>query len=408
MKIAYFDCFSGISGDMILGAFIDYGLSVSDLQKELLRLKIGKIQIKVKKVKRHHLSATKVEIAAKKEMRFSNLSGLNAVIEKSSLDKESKLSAKKIFLALAKAEAKVHKEHINHVHFHQLGELDTVIDIVGTILAKKILGIEKMYSSYLTLGSGVVNFGKDSFPLPAPATMELLKQRVVNFNPGIRYETITPTGASILSELTEPISEFMPMRIIGIGYGAGSYNEGLVPNALRLVVGDAITGVSNDTIIVLETNIDDMIAVQFEMLFERLFNAGALDVYTSAVLMKKQRPATLLHVQAQEKDLEAVLKVIFSETTTLGVRLQKVFRRKLERKLLNLKSDYGIIVKVKIAFLDKIAVNVAPEYEDCKKIAKIKNLSFKSVYESIKAQALRKFIAADNKYDLASLIADCS
>jgi len=392
-KIAYLDCSQGISGDMILGAFVDSGLSVRDLKKELSCLEIGRFDLKAQTVKRGHISGTKIDISAKSKIHFSDLKSILKVIDTSGIDSQSKQIARTVFTNLAQAEAKVHKQDINDVHFHQLGQLDTMVDIVGCALALKLLGIEKMYSSAVMLGEGKVKFEGTELPLPAPATLELLKGRKVTINPLITHEIVTPTGAAIITSLSEEKPGPLSMRVLNVGYGAGTYNnEDSGVNLLRLVIAEPIHDYTTDTINVIETNLDDMLALNFELLFERLFAAGALDVYTVPIMMKKSRPGILLSVQAPDDVLDRILSIIFAETTTLGVRINKIFRRKAKRKILNLETDYGIIVRVKIATVAGKVVNVAPEYEDCKKISQKQKLPFKLVYEQIKAQAYRRFI----------------
>ncbi|MFH2137082.1 MAG: nickel pincer cofactor biosynthesis protein LarC [Candidatus Omnitrophota bacterium] len=389
-RIAYLDCFSGISGDMLLGAFIDCGLKVADLKKELVKLNVKGIDIKTRRVRRGHISGTKVDVIAGGKIRFSSLKSIFKLIDNSKLDSKIKDSVKNIYTNLAKAEAEVHHEKLEQVHFHQLGALDTIVDIVGAVVAINLLGIEQLYSSSITLGTGMVRCGKDVFPLPAPATLQLIKGRTVCMDPSISHELVTPTGAAILATLAKEV-KFLPMNILKVGYGAGSYNDPALPNLLTLIIAESKILPEKDNIIVVETNIDDTLALNFEVLFERLFAAGALDVYTVSVMMKKMRPGILLSVQVCESRLDEILEIIFEETTTLGVRINNVSRRKLQRKILKLKSEYGIIVRVKIAALGAKTMNIAPEYEDCKRIALKKNLPFKKVYEKIKAQALKEF-----------------
>ncbi len=391
MKIAYFDCFSGISGDMVLGAFIDSGLKLSDLKRELSKLKIPKFEIKAQKVKRGHIRGTKVQISSKKIFRIAGLKNAIDIIDKSRLDAQSKKLSKEIFTNLAKAEAAVHGQPIKKVHFHQLGELDTIIDIVGCVLALKLMGIEKVYSSSLLIGTGTVNSHGEVFPLPAPAALELIKKRTVNINPQITHELITPTGAAIIATLTQEITPFVNFKILKTGYGAGTHNRQDSANLFRIIIAEDVCGSASDSITVIETNIDDNLPLNFEMLFERLLKAGALDVYTQPVMMKKMRLGVLLNVQSEDKDVQKITDIIFKETSTIGLRFNRVTRRKLIRKILNLKTNYGIIVRVKIAYLGEKIVNIAPEYEDCKKIARIKALPLKSVYDKVKAQALKKF-----------------
>ncbi|MBU0635168.1 MAG: nickel pincer cofactor biosynthesis protein LarC [Candidatus Omnitrophica bacterium] len=390
MKIAYFDCCWGASGDMILAAFIDLGLSIKSLKQELSKLKIGKFDLSTKKVRRGHAWATQLEVITQANKRLPDLKSIFRVIDRSRLDKEIKEKAKTIFLNLARAEAKVHKEKLDKLCFHQIGELDTIIDIVGCLIALKMLKIECVYIDRLTIGAGSVEFENTKLPLPAPAALELLKKFKIEINSQIRYETVTPTAAAIIASLACQIDNSLSIKVEKIGYGAGAYNRPELPNVLRVLIADSVAPKVTDWVNVLETNIDDCLPLNFEILFERLFSAGALDVYSSSVMMKKNRPGILLSVQAQDEDLDKILKVIFSETTTLGIRINRVMRRKLERKTLNLKTDYGIIVRVKTAYLDGEIMNIAPEYEDCKKVSKKKKLPFKTVYERIKAQAVKK------------------
>ncbi len=392
MKIAYFDCFSGISGDMVLGAFVDCGVSLSRLKKELAKLKVKGFELKAAKVKRGHLAATKVEVIIKKNFRLANLEEIKRVLKKSSLPAGQKEKINAAFENLARAESRVHKKDINSVHFHQLGDLDTLVDICGCVIAADLLGIEKIYASALSLGKGQVKFGKEYFPLPAPATLELLRGRNVTIDPAINYDNITPPGAVILKTFSEEFPKKMTLKVLSAGYGAGTYQAPGLPNVLRVMIAQtASDDAGADRIKVVETNVDDTLPLNFEALYERLFAAGALDVFTQSILMKKMRPAQMISVQTEEKFLDAVVKVLFEETATIGVRVQDVCRRKLDRKILNLKSDYGIIVRVKIAFYNGEKVNIMPEYEDCRKIAKLKKLPFKQVYERIKAQAIEKF-----------------
>jgi pyridinium-3,5-bisthiocarboxylic acid mononucleotide nickel chelatase len=391
MKVAYFDCCSGISGDMVLGAFVDLGVSIKQLKIELSKLKIGAFDLKVRKVNRGHISATKVKVVSGYKKKFNDLASMIKVIEKSEFDLKIKNQIKNILIKLAKAEAKVHKQPLDQVHFHQLGQMDTIIDIAGCVLALKILEIDKVYANSVILGIGTIKFAGHVFPLPAPAALELLKNRIIKIDSEIKHETVTPTGAVLLASLTEQVADMPYMRVLKIGYGAGTYESAHLPNTLRIVIGQAESKEQTDTIAVVETNIDDTLGLNFEVLFERLFKAKALDVFTCAIMMKKQRPGILLQVQTEEKDLDAVIRLLFEETSTIGVRINKVVRRKLIRKTLNLRTDYGIIVRVKIGSLEDKILNIAPEYEDCKLIAIKKSLPFKVVYERVKAQALKRF-----------------
>ncbi len=376
---------------MVLGAFIDAGLKLSLLAQELRKLPLKGVSVTAHRVKRGHISGTKVDVAAKSAARFAHVDQIYRVIDASGIEQEAKAIARNIYAALAKAEAVVHRQRVERVHFHQLGELDTIIDVVGCALAVRLMGIEKLYSSAVSLGTGMVQCRKERFPLPAPAALLLLKGRTVTMHPQIHHELVTPTGAAILATLTEEVSEFIPMRILTSGYGAGSYTDTILPNLLTLIIGETDAVCAEDQVMIVETNFDDTLALSFEVLFEKLFAAGAFDVYTAPVMMKKMRQGSVLHIVCRPADVDRITSVVFRETTTLGVRMRQVVRRKLERKILNMKTDYGIIVKVKIATLQNDIVTIAPEYEDCKNIARRKSLPFKTVYETIKAQAMKEF-----------------
>ena len=391
MKIAYIDCYSGISGDMLLGGLIDCGVKVSDLKKELAKLKIKGFDIKTRRVKRGHITGTKVDVIGGDIKHFHNLKEILNCLDKSKLQKSVKELAKDVFISLAKAEAKVHRQKLAKVHFHQVGALDTIIDIVGSILAIKMLKIEQVYASSVTLGSGKVTCGKDVFPLPAPAALQLLKKRQICMDSSLRHETVTPTGAALLVTLTKPADMNLALRVKQVGYGAGSYSSENSANLLTVMLAETENNFLQDKITVIETNIDDTLALNFEILFEKLFLKGALDVYTVPVMMKKMRQGTLLQVQIpSDIDINEILSIIFEETTTIGVRINTVFRRKLARKALKLKTNYGIIVRVKIAQIQGENINISPEYEDCRKIALKKNKQFKVVYENVKAQAVKE------------------
>ncbi|MDD5747332.1 MAG: nickel pincer cofactor biosynthesis protein LarC, partial [Candidatus Omnitrophica bacterium] len=389
----YFDCFSGISGDMVLGAFVDSGLKLSALKKELSKLSVRGYELRSRRVARGHISATKIDVVVTKNVHYPHVDQIYRLIDRSGIDAGAKKIAKDIYALLADAEAAVHRKKPGAVHFHQLGELDTIVDIVGCAVAIRLLGVEKLYASGLTLGSGMVKAGTEIFPLPAPATLRLLKDRTVSINAAIGHELVTPTGAAIVAALTEEIPEAVPFRVGKVGYGAGTYTDAVLPNVLTLVLAEAEAESVQDRITVVEANFDDMLALNVELLFERLFSAGALDVFTAPVMMKKMRQGMLLHVACPTPDAERIITTIFQETTTLGVRIRQVTRRKLERKILNMKTEYGIIVQVKIATLRGRVVTVSPEYEDCKNIARQRSLPFKTVYDRIKAQALEKFKA---------------
>ncbi len=378
MRIAYFDCFSGISGDMILGALLDLGWPVEELEKELAKLNLTGYKIEVKKVQKESITATQIKIETKGDEKERRLSHILSIIERSRLEKEIKEISKNIFTKLARAEAKIHRKSPQEIHFHELGGLDTIIDIVGAVAGVKHLGIEKIYASSLPLGRGFVKCAHGTLPLPAPATLELLK-KVPVYGGNIEAELVTPTGAAIITNLAKNFGEMPPMRIESIGYGAGQRDLS-IPNLLRVSVGVMKNAYQEDVVSLIETNIDDMNPEFYEHIINRLFKEGALDVFLTPIQMKKTRPATMLSVMASQEKMEKILEVIFEETTTLGVRISKLKRKKLMRESRSVETKYGKI-KVKIARLNGVIKNIAPSYEDCQNIALRLNIPLKEVYK---------------------------
>lgn len=376
MKIAYFDCFSGISGNMIIGALIDAGLSLNFLKKELKKINISNYHLKVSDVKKGIISAKYFEVVCKdNKIKDVSLKNVLKIIKESKLEEDIKKNAEKIYLKLASAEAKVHKEKIENIHFHEVGAIDTVIDIVGTLVGIKKLGIKEIYSSPLNLGKGQVECSHGILPVPAPATLEILKNIPV-YCSNEDMELTTPTGAAIISTISHKFCDISLMRVEKIGYGAGSYNLS-IPNVLRILIGEKEENYDEEKIVLLETNIDDMNPEIYEYVIERLLEEGALDVYLTQILMKKTRPAILLSVICEEKEMNRILNVIFSETTTLGVRINNIKRVKLNRKLSELKTEFG---RVKIKTTDR---GLKLEYEDCKKIAKGRKIPLREVYKKL-------------------------
>ncbi len=383
MRIAYFDCFSGISGDMILGALLDLGWPVEELEKELAKLNLTGYKIKVKKVQKESITATQIKIETKNDEKERRLSHILSIIETSRLEKETKEISKDIFTKLARVEAKIHGKSPQEIHFHELGGLDTIIDVVGAVAGVKHLGIEKIYASSLPLGRGFVKCAHGTLPLPAPATLELLK-KVPVYGGNIEAELVTPTGAVIITNLAKNFGEIPPMKIESIGYGAGQRDLS-IPNLLRVSVGVMKNAYQEDVVSLIETNIDDMNPEFYEHIINRLFKEGALDVFLTPIQMKKTRPATMLSVMASQEKMEKMLEVIFEETTTLGVRISKVKRKKLMRESRSVETKYGKI-EVKIAKLNGVIKNIAPSYEDCQKIALRLNTPLKEVYKEAKTR----------------------
>ncbi|MDH4223057.1 MAG: nickel pincer cofactor biosynthesis protein LarC [candidate division Zixibacteria bacterium] len=379
MRIAYFDCFSGIAGDMILGALIDAGLELKALKKELRKLPLSGYEIRVKKVKKNEILGTKFEIKVEKEKKHRNLEDIFKIIDKSSFGKKIKDDSKRIFQKLAKAESLVHGVKIDRIHFHEVGAVDAIIDIVGAVVALDILKIDKVYSSPLPTSRGFVKFSHGRFPIPAPATLELCKNVPLRYT-DIEGELVTPTGAAIITTLAE-FSPRLDFEISNIGYGAGSMDLKEIPNLLRVMIGKKEQDLEQDEILVLEANIDNTSPEILGYLSEKLMKKGALDVFLTPIIMKKGRPGILLSVLCNVQKLNELSSVIFSETGTIGFRTQFHLRKKLSRTTEMIKTKLGK-ARVKI-IKEGEKVHISPEYEDCKLIAEKHNLPLKDVYREV-------------------------
>jgi uncharacterized protein (TIGR00299 family) protein len=379
MKIAYFDCFSGIAGDMIIGALLDSGLELSTLRRELNKLPLSGYEVKAFKTEKQGIRGTKFEVKAPREKTHRNLKDIFRIIDKSSLDKKIKEDSKKIFKRLAEAEAKVHGVSVGSIHFHEVGGVDAIIDIVGAVIGLNILQVSKVYSSPLSLGKGFVKFSHGKFPVPAPATVELCKNIPVRYT-DIEGELVTPTGAVIITTLAE-FSERLDFKINKIGYGAGSMSLKEIPNLLRVMIGEKDLYLEQDEILVLESNIDNTTPEVLGYLTEKLMEKGALDVYLIPVIMKKGRPGIILSVICNVDKLNELSSLIFSETGTIGLRTQFHLRKKLSRKIEIVKTKFGKVRVKIIGYEEKI--HISPEFEDCKILAEKKNIPLKEVYREV-------------------------
>ena len=394
MKIAYFDCFSGISGDMTVGALLDAGLKIETLEKELKKLGLSGYQLEVNKVVKKGISTTQFKVKIKEEGVERRFKDILTILEESKLDEEIKKETKKIFFNIAQAESKIHQKDIDRIHFHEIGGLDSIIDITSVVIGIKTLGIEEIYSSALPVGKGFVKCAHGVIPVPAPATLELLKN-IPTYSGGIESEMITPTGAAIIGTLANSFGERPLMKIERIGYGAGE-KEFSIPNLLRVSIGEKILKDENlkdsyvsDEAVLIETNIDDMSPEFYDYIIDKLFTQGALDVFLTPIQMKKNRPAHMLSVIGYEQDLKGILEVLFSESTTLGVRIREIKRLRLAQQNFIAETKYGKI-KIKVAMFKGEIKNIAPEYEDCKKMAKQYQIPLKEVYEEAKKIACDK------------------
>ncbi len=387
MRTVYFDCFSGISGDMTLGALIDAGLSIKELKSHLSKLPIDNYNITAKKVRKNGIAATKVDVIVKVRQKERRLSDIKKIISDSRLDKTIKEKAIKVFERLAKAEARVHKTSLNNIHFHEVGAIDAIIDIVGAVTGLHLLGIENICASSINTGIGFIKSAHGILPVPGPATAELLKGIPV-YSTDTNMELTTPTGAAIISTLSKDFGPMPKMDIKSIGYGAGIFNSPDMPNLLRIFVGEIKNPAKEENTILLETNIDDMNPQIYEYVMDKLFASGALDVYLTPIIMKKGRPAAMLSVLSKRDDAKKLSDIIFRETTSIGLRVQEIGRSKVEREIKEIKTKYGK-VHVKVAFNDKEILGINPEYEDCKRIAVKKGIPLKKVMEEIKKEAGR-------------------
>ena len=384
MTTAYFDCFSGISGDMTLGALVDAGVSIDVLRSELARLDLAGYGLKAEKVKRGGIAATKVHVVIdQKDQKSRHLSDIIGIIERSSLSPAIKQKSSSIFKRLADAEAKVHATAPEHIHFHEVGAVDAIVDIVGSVVGLELLGITNVQISRINLGSGTVQTAHGLLPVPAPATAELLTG-IPAYQSTTQFELTTPTGAAIISTLGSAVGTLPLMKINRVAYGAGDQEFPGQPNVLRLLIGEAAAVYEEDASIVIETNIDDMNPQIYDYLIEKLMQQGAQDAYLTPIIMKKGRPAILLSVLADRSKSDIMLDAIFRETTSIGVRIHEVQRRKLAREIREVETIYGKI-RVKVSKRGDEVLSATPEYEDCRRIAEEKQVPLKTVMEEAKA-----------------------
>jgi len=439
MRIAYLECFSGISGDMFLGALIDAGVPPRLLEDAVAGLQVG-ARLEISRVVRSGISATKVDVwvdgekdlpreeywatqnvgralsPAKSKHEHGHhddherdhdhpragapashdpepgrgLSEIRAIIGKADISDTARKTAISIFEALGTAEAKIHATSIEKVHFHEVGAVDAMVDIVCAAVGAEALEVDEIICSPLNVGGGSVKCAHGTFPVPAPATVELLKAAPV-YSTGIQAELVTPTGAAIVKTLATRFAAFPEMKIDKSGYGAGSRDLPGVPNVVRLTVGEVestlVAKTSSEIITVLEANLDDLNPQVFGYVMDRLFEEGALDVFGMPVQMKKNRPGSLLTVLCKAEDASKLTQLIFTETTTLGVRRRDERRQSLARRWENVNTPWGE-VRIKIASMNGTVTNCAPEYEDCRRIATEHHVPLKKVIQEASQQYL--------------------
>jgi uncharacterized protein (TIGR00299 family) protein len=394
MTAAYFDCFAGISGDMTVGALLDMGVPLEWLQKQLSGLSLDGFSLSADAISRHGIKARRFQVHVQQDSIHRHYQDIKLIIEKCPLSSNVRQTSLAIFDQVAHAESKIHGIEKDQVHFHEVGAIDSIVDIVGTALCLEYLGIDTIFSSKIPLGKGLVDCQHGTLPVPAPATMEIL-QGVPVYGAGISAELVTPTGAAIIKVLARNFIDMPPMIVEKIGYGAGSRNLPNHPNLLRVVTGQMLAlsaegtdKLLEDAVILVETCVDDMNPEIFGYLMERLFDDGALDVYWVPAFMKKNRPGTLIQVLCKIEKRIPVINRILSETTSTGVRFHPIQRSKLIREIVSISTTFGDVQMKKITDPDG-NIRLVPEYESCKRIALAHKIPIKKVYELIDREAVQ-------------------
>ena len=368
MKIAYFDTIAGISGDMTMAACVSAGLSIDELSTELNKLSIGGFELAGSHVQRSGITAVHIDVAISHQPHYHrHLRDIYSIIEQSSLSPAIINRSKSIFAVIAGAEAKVHNTTIEKVHFHEVGALDSIVDIVGAAICLEKFGVERVYSSPIRVGSGgFVSTQHGTMPIPTPATLEILRDYPTVLT-SIPYELTTPTGAAIIKALSSGVLNDETITVEAIGYGAGAKEIPDTPNLLRLIVGELSDEYERDDLVSVETNIDDMNPQVYPYLIEKLLASGAHDAYLIPIIMKKGRPGTLLSVMVSRPKLDDIASIIYSQTSTIGLRLQAIGRRKLPRRELEVRTSFGTL-RAKAVLRNGREV-IAPEFDECKRIA---------------------------------------
>ena len=391
MKVAYFDCFAGASGDMILGALMDAGLELELLKGELAKLHLTHYDLQVKKVAKRGIGGSQALVSVDEDHHHHHhrhLHDIEEIIDKSDLKESIKRKSIEIFTRLAEAEAKVHQPTIEQIHFHEVGAMDAIIDVVGAVAGLAALGIEKVYCSPLHVGTGTVECAHGTLPVPAPATAELIRGKPI-YSTGVEGELLTPTGAAILTTLSSGFGPMPSMTLEEIGYGAGT-SEPAIPNLLRVAIGevlDEVEGYKIERTAVIETSIDDMNPEVYDYLIHKMLDMGALDVFLAPLQMKKNRPGTMVTVICVPENVGKFSDFLMRETTTIGLRWRVDNRIKARRTTREVQTKYGTI-KFKVAQVGDTAINVSPEYEDCKRAALERKVPLKEVMEEVRAAAL--------------------
>ncbi|MBS4224337.1 nickel pincer cofactor biosynthesis protein LarC [Lederbergia citrea] len=410
MRVLYIDCFSGISGDMMVGALIDAGATPERIEQELKKLNVSGYTIEWKKVMKEGISSTKFDVILTRDKsgdshghhehahghdhdhnhdhghthhdhhHHNRYDDIVQLIDESDLALGVKERSKQIFAPIAESEAKIHQMAIEDVHFHEVGAIDSIVDIVATAIALEELEIEKVVTSHVPLGSGRIRCAHGIYPVPAPATLDMLKH-VPIASSDLMYELTTPTGAGIVVSQTDSFGTMPAMKVTSIGYGAGTRNIPSRPNVLRVMVGEAMESTASETITVLECQLDDMPGEAFGFVMDKLFDQGALDVYFTPIFMKKNRPGTLITVLAESGEEMKLEDILLRETTTLGVRKSTWLRNILQREIVPIDTKFGPI-NIKQALKNGTVIREVPEYEDVKKAALEYGVTFQEVYQT--------------------------
>ena len=377
--ILYFDIIGGISGDMTLASLLDLGVPKEIFLQELNKLNMdNEFEIEIDYKYENGIKGTKVNVITKEQYCHRNLIDVYDIIDNSRLNNNIKERAKEIFMIVAKAEAKVHGTTIDKIHFHEVGAIDSIVDIVGSCILLDLLNIDKVYSTSVPLGSGFIQCAHGVIPAAAPATVEILKNIPVKFN-HVKGECTTPTGAAIIKIICDEFVDELDFNTKKIGYGVG-HKKFEKPNILRVAL--AQEDEHNEVVYEIVANIDDMSSEIYSYLFEKIMDEGALDVFTESIFMKKNRPAYKISILTKKKDLNKFIKLLLTETSTFGVRYKEYNRAKLDRKFIEVDTVYGK-VKVKLGYYNNKLIKLKPEYEQCKLISKTLNIELREVYNEI-------------------------
>ena len=385
MTIAYFDCFSGISGDMVLGALVDLGLGLNELTDALSTLDLEEFRLEAREVQSYGLRASKVDVIVPESVLVRTFNNIRELISSSGLPEEVKSTSLEIFMRLALAESVVHSKPVDQVHFHEVGAVDSIVDIVGSAYGIHALGISEVFASPLPMGHGMIKTAHGSLPVPAPAVLEILED-TPTYGRGIPTEIVTPTGAALVKTLAGSFGNAPLMRIAKTGYGAGSKDIG-VPNLLRVITGEPLDFPTDaeELACLISTNIDDMNPEFYDYVMERLFGEGAHDVWLTPIQMKKTRPGTTINVLCSPSAATALKRVLLEETSTFGLRTSNVMKKAIERELIEVETPWGN-VGVKVGREGTHITNISPEFSDCARIAGEQGIPIKEVFR--KAQTL--------------------